>query len=127
MESKYELLAKLEILKTRGIDFISVGIDIDHEKRLQSINNIIIKIMKNPKLKKILEEIADEFWEQAIQTGIIVYSEMAKTPNGEEEYLLSKEQSFFNETFETLDGEIIELNGDKKIPALVYQTKKGIY
>lgn len=127
MESKYELLAKLEILKTRGIDFFSVGTDIEYEKRVQSINSIISKIMKNPKLLKMLEEITDEFWEQAIQTGILVYSEMAKTPNDEDEYLLAKEHSFYNETFETLDGENIELNGDKKIPALVYQIKRALY
>ena len=127
MESKYDLATKFGICLRMGIDYLSSyeSINIEQKKQQENIYEILDKILANPKLLKILDEIDDEFWDEAVKTGIIMYEEMAKTPNAEKEYLIFNKRNLKDKKLQTIDGKKIDIT-EKKVPVLTYQIKKNI-
>jgi len=123
-EKRYSLEDKIAIITKMGIDYLGnyPGIPLEHQKA--RIDEIIKRIVKNPKLLEILDSIEDNFFDEAIKKGIIMYSETAWM--NEEENIIGKRQYCKNENFITSSGKVINIEEGKEIPVLAYQKKKII-
>lgn len=76
--------------------------------------SLINKILSKPQLIKELEQITDQFWEDAKETGLLFYSDTAyKTDTGEYECISNREQDIreYNES-------------PRHVHAIVLQTRK---
>lgn len=124
-EKRYSLEDKIAIITKMGIDYLGnyPGIPLEHQKA--RIDEIIKRIVKNPKLLEILDSIEDEFWDEALEKGIIMYSEHEWMLD-EYERIVQKRQYCQNETFVTSGGKVINIEEGEEIPVLAYQKKKII-
>ena len=109
-----------------GIDYLGnyPGIPLEHQKA--RIDEIIKRIVKNPKLLEILDSIEDEFFDEVLEKGILMYSETVELRGEETENILGKKQFCKNENFITSSGKVINIEEGKEIPVLAYQKKKII-
>lgn len=125
-EKRYSLEDKIAIITKMGIDYLGnyPGIPLEHQKK--SIDEIIKKIVENPKLLEILDSIEDKFFDEALEKGIIMYSEMTELHGDVKENLLGKKQYCQNENFITAGGKVINIEEGEEIPVLAYQKKKII-
>lgn len=125
-EKRYSLEDKIAIITKMGIDYLGnyPGIPLEHQKA--RIDEIIKRIVKNPKLLEILDSIEDEFFDEVLEKGILMYSETVELRGEETENILGKKQFCKNENFITSSGKVINIEEGKEIPVLAYQKKKII-
>lgn len=91
-EKRYSLEDKIAIITKMGIDYLGnyPGIPLEHQKA--RIDEIIKRIVKNPKLLEILDSIEDEFFDEVLEKGILMYSETVELRGEETENILGKKQ-----------------------------------
>lgn len=125
-KKKYDLTTKLAICKKMGIDYLGnyPGIPLEHQKA--RIDEIIKRIVNNSKLLEILDNIEDEFFDEVLEKGILMYSETVELRGEETENILGKKQFCKNENFITSSGKVINIEEAQEVPVLAYQKKKII-